>query len=128
MSRYENGDETLHPLDAISNFTAKGLRRGLELLTGLGYSADFELAEGGWLMTVPLPGVKKENIDVRDENGKLRIWAFPKGRDNPRLAVVCAQLPPGADRTGITSTYTDGMLRVSIPMHVDAKPRVIPVK
>ena len=126
-------ESTIYLRDVLDGpLSISSLRNLLEATTGIGYGAQFEVVgEGkGWEMTVALPGIGKANIDVRDEFGKLKIWAFPGGRDKQGQCVVCSRLPPGTVAESITSSYVDGILTVKAPFANEGKvaPRVIKVE
>ncbi|MDI3314234.1 MAG: HSP20 family small heat-shock protein [Mycobacterium sp.] len=84
-----------------------------------------------------LPGIKAESLDVKVENETLTVRAerpYP-GDDQGWLVserphgVFSRQLYLGnnLDTDKITADYTDGVLRLTIPVAEAAKPRKIPI-
>ena len=98
----------------------------------------FEDANGITLLA-DLPGVSKEELDVRVESGHLLI----EGRINTpmpeNLSVVYAEVRGGSyrrsftlsnelDSAAVQANLKDGVLRVRVPRTEAAKPRRIEVK
>lgn len=89
-------------------------------------------------LTVYLPGVTKENLDLTAEEGQLRIvgrrtWKQPEGwtsvyresSDVPFELVLSHDNVIDADK--VVAELKDGVLRVSLPKHEAVKPRKIAV-
>ena len=87
-----------------------------------------------------MPGLKREDIDLRVENNTLTIRGERK-RDGEvkddqyhrveRVHGVFARsfsLPTSVDGQGVSADYRDGILTVVLPMREEAKPRQIQVK
>lgn len=90
-------------------------------------------------VTVYLPGVNKDGLDVTAEDGQLRVvgrraWRQPEGwtalyresADAPFELVLTHDNAFDADK--IVAELSDGVLRVSLPKHEAVKPRKIAVK
>lgn len=87
-----------------------------------------------------LPGVKSEDIEVTAENGILTIKGERQGhkeeeKDNYRRVerfsgsfIRRFTLPERADLDNIAAKTCDGVLELTIPKSVEAKPRRIEVK
>ncbi|MCX4190968.1 Hsp20/alpha crystallin family protein [Methylophaga sp. OBS1] len=87
-----------------------------------------------------LPGVKSEDIEVTAENGILTIKGERQGhkeeeKDNYRRVerfsgsfIRRFTLPERADLDNIAAKTRDGVLELTIPKSVEAKPRRIEVK
>lgn len=87
-----------------------------------------------------LPGVKSEDIEVTAENGILTIKGERQGhkeeeKDNYRRVerfsgsfIRRFTLPERADLDNIAARTRDGVLELTIPKSVEAKPRRIEVK
>lgn len=89
-------------------------------------------------VTVRLPGVGKDGLDLTAEEGQLRIvgrraWKQPEGwtalyretADVPYELVLSYDY--GVDADKIAAEIRDGVLRVSLPKHEAVKPRKIAV-
>jgi HSP20 family protein len=87
-----------------------------------------------------LPGMKKEEIDLRLENNTLTIRGERKRatdtRDEQYHRVERAygafsrsfSLPATVDHGKVGADYSDGVLTITMPMKEEAKPRQIQVK
>ena len=89
-------------------------------------------------VTVYLPGVSKDGLDLTADEGQVRIvgrraWKQPEGWaalyretvDAPFELVLAHDNALDADK--IAAELRDGVLRVSLPKHEALKPRKIPV-
>ena len=88
-----------------------------------------------------LPGVSADSIDLTVERNVLTVHAARSRRDSEGEAreMVVAERPFGTfsrqlflgetlDTDAIKATYTDGVLRLEIPVAEQAKPRKVEVK
>ena len=95
-------------------------------------------AKEAYGLTVYLPGVSKENLEITAEEGQLRIfgrraWKQPEGwtavyRESstaPFELVLTHDNLIDADK--VVAELKDGVLRVSLPKHEAVKPRKISV-
>ena len=91
-----------------------------------------------WGLTVYLPGVAKDGLELTAEEGQLRIvgrrgWRQPEGwtalyresADAPFELVLSHDNAVDAEK--IAAELRDGVLRVSLPKHEAIKPRKIAV-
>jgi HSP20 family molecular chaperone IbpA len=89
-------------------------------------------------LTVYLPGVAKENLEITAEEGQFRIfapraWKQPGGwttvyresTDSPYELVLAHDNLVDTDK--VVAELKDGVLRVSLPKHEAVKPRKIAV-
>lgn len=89
-------------------------------------------------VTVQLPGVAKDNLDIMVEESEVRIvgrrsWKQPEGwtalhretADAPYELVLAHE--NAIDTEKIVAELRDGVLRVSLPKHEAIKPRKITV-
>ena len=89
-------------------------------------------------VTVFLPGVNKDGLDLTADEGQLRIvgrraWKQPEGWtalyretcDDPFELVLTHD--NALDAGKIAAEIRDGVLRISLPKHEALKPRKIPV-
>lgn len=91
-----------------------------------------------WGVTVHLPGVAKEGLEITAEEGQLRIigrrhWRQPENwtalyRETPDAAYELVLSHENAvDTDKIAAELRDGILRISLPKHEAVKPRKIQV-
>lgn len=91
-----------------------------------------------WGVTVYLPGVAKEGLEITSEEGQLRVvgrraWRQPEAwtalyRETPDAAYELVLTHENAiDADKIAAEIRDGILRVSLPKHEALKPRKISV-
>ena len=84
-----------------------------------------------------LPGVEADSIDLDVERNVVTVRAERPGRDD-RTEMLAAERPRGVfsrqlilgdnlDLEQITATYSDGVLRLTIPVAERAKPRKISI-
>ena len=91
-----------------------------------------------WGVTVHLPGVARDGLEITAEEGQLtivgrRAWKQPEGwtalyresADAPFALVLSHDNAIDADK--IAAELRDGILRVSLPKHEAVKPRKIAV-
>jgi len=87
-----------------------------------------------------VPGVHKEDMDVRIENGVLTLHGERKEEkevkeENAHLMervygsfTRSFSLPTTVDATKVTATYKDGVLEVTVPKVETAKPKKVEIK
>ena len=99
---------------------------------------EVEETDGAYGLTVFLPGVSKENLEITDEDGQLRISgkrapALPEGlvslhresSDTPFELVLSHD--NSVDASKVEAELKDGVLRLSLAKAESAKPRKIAV-
>ena len=98
-----------------------------------------ETAQKDVVVTMDLPGVKKEDIKVSFENNTLSVEGSRQvGADVPaeqfhrseRAAGTFRRnfaLPAAVDGTRVDASYQDGVLTIKLPRRDEARPRTIPV-
>lgn len=78
-----------------------------------------------------LPGIRKENIQLRAENSTLNLSVEEqRGEGENQQSVQFARsvnLPEGVDRENISARYEDGILTVTLPKEATAQARTIQV-
>lgn len=91
-------------------------------------------------VTVQLPGMKKEEIEVSLDNGRLSISGErtfeeeDKGRTYHRVETNYGsftrsfQLPDNVDEESIDATYNDGLLNITIEKSTDKVQKKIEIK
>ena len=92
-----------------------------------------------YLLRAELPGMKKEdfNLELKDStltlSGERKVEETADSVDYHRVERVAGKfsrsfyLPQTVKHDGITATYRDGILEVSVPKAEEAKPRQIAV-
>lgn len=120
--------------------SAFGDRAGLGIWAGdWSPAVDVHQSDDAIKVVAELPGMKKEEIALSIENGALVLSGertLEKEHDESRTfrnerfhgqfkRVI--QLPVDVDANGVTATYQDGELRVTLPVAAEAKPRKITV-
>jgi len=87
-----------------------------------------------------VPGIRKEDMDVRIENGVLTLHGERKEeKDVKDVSAHLVErvygsftrsfsLPTTVDATKVTATYKDGVLEVTVPKVETAKPKSVEIK
>lgn len=104
-------------------------------------SVDIEEEEDKYLIKADLPGVDKDNIEVKLENGVLSIRGEKKtevetGKGTRRhrserfhgTFARSFSLPDAVRADSVEAAYKDGVLSLSIPKAEEAKPRAIDIQ
>lgn len=153
MSRVGSGMEvTMHNRNLATDVKAlqNHLSRRFEPFLERFGIADEDLVSGSWvppvdvmetpeciLLRAELPGVRQGAIDISFADGVLSIRGdrgFEKESDSLRYHRIervygsfarSFTLPRTVDPEGITASFTDGILEVSVPKRDEAKPRQI---
>ncbi len=116
-----------------------GDNNGTQLADTVRPAYEVKETDDAWGVTVHLPGVAKEGLELTAEEGQLRIagrraWKQPEGwttlyresADAPFELVLTHDNAVNLD--AIAAELRDGVLRVSLPKHEALKPRKIAVK
>jgi len=103
-------------------------------------AVDVSETADAYVFTVELPGMnpKAVEVEVKDDTltikGERASASLKEGeryhhRERPtgRFARVFRLSKP-VDANGVTATYRDGILSVTVPLRTEAKPRKIPVQ
>jgi HSP20 family protein len=92
-----------------------------------------------YVLHADLPGVDPGSVDVSVDNGTLTIRAERSARSDDSVQWIASErftgsylrqlsLGDGVDANGISATYENGVLTVTIPLAEVAKPRRIEVQ
>jgi HSP20 family protein len=99
---------------------------------------DLYKVDDHYVLTADLPGVDPGSIDVSVDNGTLTLSAQRSARSDDSVDWLSSErfygsyrrqltLGDGIDSTGISASYENGVLSVTIPMAERAKPRRISI-
>jgi HSP20 family protein len=100
----------------------------------------FQAPTGELVMKVEVPGIKKEDIDIRVENntltvrGERKLESEVKQEQYHRIErtygtfVRTFSLPNQVATDQVRADYRDGVLTVNLPIREEAKPKQIQVK
>ena len=132
----------------LERYSKSGMSNiGKQMNTDLGFadwspSVDIEEEDDKYLIKADLPGVDKDNIEVKLENGVLSIRGEKrtektsgeegsKRHRTERFHGTFARsftLPDAVREDAIDASYRDGVLSLSIPKAEDVKPKSIDIK
>ena len=99
-------------------------------------ATDVEETESHYLVSMDVPGVSKDQIQIEVHDGTLRVTAERKDRFE-RKGSSSRQygkwqrsftLPQGMDAEHIEASCEDGVLRIALPKSEAAKPRQIKIQ
>lgn len=75
-----------------------------------------EEKEDSWILEISLPGFKKEDVEVKVENGMLEIHGKMTRWDKVDYNKIYT-LPDEIDQDKISAKLEDGILEISLPKH-----------
>ncbi|MDF1825318.1 MAG: Hsp20/alpha crystallin family protein [Verrucomicrobiales bacterium] len=113
----------------------------LQVRPGATYKPAYQsrYSDNAWEVSVNLPGVLKEHLDVTIENEILQVKAT-RLADTPEGWRPLADYPaekhyrlrldvgPEVDPSGVTAGLEDGVLKLALPLREEVKPRTIEVQ
>ena len=109
-------------------------------LTDWSPCVDIEETDAAWLIKAEIPQVKKEDVKIAIENGRLtlagerRQETEDKGKRFHRTERTYGKftrtflLPDDVDQTKIDAAFADGMLNITLPKTETSKPRAQEIK
>ncbi len=128
----------------IEESLEKGYEKGKEILSNVASHLPFaNLAKkksGDFHVEIDMPGVKKEDIDVRIDNniltvsGERKMKKEVKKKDYYLMESSFGRiersfsLPKGIDQDKISAQYKDGRLVIDLEKEESSKPKAIEVK
>jgi HSP20 family protein len=129
---------TLIPVFSRSPFARNDGEQRETAAPGIRPAYEVKETDDAWGLTVHLPGVAKNGLNITDENGVLtirgeRAWKQPQGwtllyRESSDAAFeLSLQHENAIDADKIHAELNDGVLRVSLPKAEARKPRKIAV-
>jgi len=97
------------------------------------FKVNIEEKDEGYVLTAELPGVKKEDVHVKVNNGVMYISAEThEETDNSDRHYLCRERRTGSysrafnldgiDDAAITADYTDGVLTLNLPKLTPSQP------
>ena len=129
--------------DRINRIFRDATRGDDELLKGGDWTPVvdiFETSNHELVLKAELPGLKREDIDIRVENNTLTLRGerkqeaevskenFHRVERSYGAFSRSFSLPPTVDTEKVTANFTDGLLTITLPTREEAKPRQIQVK
>jgi HSP20 family protein len=123
---------------SLSRTPARAHRGAGELPHAVKPAYDIKETADAWGVTVFLPGVAKDGLEITAEEGQIRVvgrrnWQQPAGWTLLHRESVAAPFElvlthdNAVDTDKIAAELRDGVLRVSLPKHEAVKPRKIAV-
>ena len=98
---------------------------------------DIEETDDSYLLEVELPGVRREDIDLQVDEGRLVLTGERRERERVGLLrhrtrttgrfSLAVTLPGPVDSDGVTASLDSGVLTVVVPKAEDARRRRIPI-
>ena len=125
-------------MDRLFDFSFPSRDSGL--LSGWSPALDVYDDKDAYQVSVELPGMKKDEIDISMHDGVLTVSGERKHeRENKEGQTFRSEryfgkfqrsitLPSGVDMNKVTASYKDGVLLIHLPKAEEAKPRQIEVK
>ncbi len=120
-------------LDAWPDFV-RAIDRTLHEVSPL---ADIEETDDSYLLDVELPGVRREDIDLLVDQGRLVVTGERHGRERVGLLrhrtrstgrfVLAVTLPGPVDSESVAASFADGVLSVVVPKAERARRRRIAI-
>lgn len=101
---------------------------------------DINETDAAYEVSVPLPGVNPDDINVKMQNGVLTISGElpqPKVEENRKVVVQeryygkfsrSVSLPQSVDSNKVEATYDNGVLSLTLPKLPEAQPKQIAIK
>lgn len=92
--------------------------------------------DGALLVTAELPGLSREDIEVTFDGDYLVISGertLEKDVDTQYAEITSGsysrsiQIPPTVNKDAVSATYKDGMLRLTLPLKEEVKPKQIEI-
>jgi len=142
VDRPDRGDMQDVFRDALEDFFSTGadiapwIRKGLDL----GPAVDVSESDKEYKAEVELPGVKKDNLNVTVDEGRLHIEGRREQEDRDEgenylrverssgSFVRTLPLPPTVDEDGAEAEFKDGVLTVRLPKTPESQGKKVEVK
>ena len=99
-------------------------------------AADVYEEAGEFIITLDLPGIRRDGLDVNLDEGRLTIrgerppreGVQPRRSERPHGRFVRSfSLPDAVDRHAITADYKDGVLTLHLPKRAEPKERRVKI-
>jgi HSP20 family protein len=123
-------------LSDIDRFFRQAFPAGSRTTNGAessGYAGlQFDEDDNGYTVSIDLPGVKKEDVDLNLEGGVLSVEARRRHKsDDAESRVVFSRsvrLPEAADTDNASARLEDGVLHVTLPKQETARARKLAIE
>ena len=118
-------DRFFSPMSAwrdFDNLAETFLRPEFETL-----SSDVNETKDHYLMSLDMPGVKKENLKIEFQENQIVITGQRLGRTQTQYRKMFS-LPMNIEADKIEASLEDGVLNIVVPKAESAKPRSIEIK
>lgn len=116
LARPVNGRDVLPNLFGFDPFQ--------HLRAGYGFEYDVTRTENGYEVDVPVPGFTSSQVEVMFKDGVLTI----NGRSDRRSFARSLVIPDDVDPETIEARVENGMLKLALQRHPEARPKKIDVK
>ncbi len=132
FSRFENEME-----DLMERYFGNGEEWGMSRFTP---SLNVTESDQGYEVTVEVPGLKPEEVNVEVVEGNLQISGEKKEEQEEKGKTFhrierrhgefrrVVQLPGTVEQDKVEAKYENGILKITIPKRADVTPKRIPVK
>jgi HSP20 family protein len=140
MVRWDPFQELVALNNRLSRTLGEGLPSTEEAFGSWAPPVDIFEKNDHLVIRAEIPGVKKEDMDVRIENGVLTLHGERKNETEVKEANAYRMeriygtftrsftLPTTVDATKVAATYKDGVLEVTVPKAETAKPKKVDIK
>ena len=133
VMRFDPFGDPFRQVDRLTNQLMSGTR------TPMAMPMDVWEAEDGYHVALDLPGVDPSSVDITSERNVLTIRADRTPEYQEGQSVLVAERPQGSftrqlqigdalDVQNVQAAYSNGVLRLLIPMSQSAQPRRIEVQ
>ena len=133
VSRFDPFGDPFGQMDRLTNQLLSGTR------TPIGMPMDVWQAEDGFHVALDLPGVDPSSVDITAERHVLTIRAERRSEFSEGHNVLAAERPQGSftrqlqlgenvDVENVQASYTDGVLRLVLPLSQAAQRRRVHVQ
>lgn len=141
LTRYRPEERfSMERVNRVLDELTRSFREGPDEMGSFSPSVNIYEKNGDLIVEAELPGVKKEDIDVRIENGVLTLKGERKEEKEVKKEdyyrqerffgsfLRTFQLPTDVSADTVEATFKDGLLTVKVPRSAVAKPKRISIR